>query len=548
MEVINLHRLKSGIITGMKGGGYVTKKMLTSFIEDNQKLKIIDNLTGKDITNEILDPLLEKIQFKNGNLEVLNLWRHSSGIITKVKNGKAITQVIFESLVEKNQKLRIVDKVTNEDITNEILDKILEKIRIKKENLELENNKKINLPELPEEFVQEKIKNVNSENLCDNSNGEFNFVDLFCGAGGLSIGLEQAGMSCILGTDINTYAMQSFREYHKNAETFCGPISSLTDKDLKEKIGNKRVDLVCGGPPCQGFSTIGEGNKDDRRNSLFEEFVRVVRVLGPTYMLFENVSGLLAAKNEKTLNAILSSFKALGYHLKIKVLESQHFGVPQKRKRIIILGCKENYAFDFPKPIFDCVENGKYVRPVNLGEVIDDIATENGEIFNHQVDKATPERISVERISCIPEGRGIRYKKDEDEFFPDKLKLGFDWSKMKEGRLRELRFFRLSRMQPTPTINTGCTQYYHPNENRHFTVRELARIQTFPNNFKLYGNIVSQRKLVGNAVPVLMGKAIGRSLLESFNLKQQDNEVYTIDIEKLKGKGFCYREDYTDKF
>jgi DNA (cytosine-5)-methyltransferase 1 len=479
MEVLNLRRLKSGIITGLKGERYVPQKMLTIFLEEGRVFKVVDWLTGEDVTNEVTGPILKKIQ-------------------------------------EKNRKL------------------------------ELEKYKRENLPELDEELIKNRIR-VQGSHLSEKVN--FNFVDLFCGAGGLSIGLEQAGMNCILGTDINTYAMQSFREYHKNAETYCGPICSLTDDVLKEKIGGKRVDLVCGGPPCQGFSTMGRGNKDDQRNGLFEGFVRIVRVLNPAYILFENVSGLLAAKNEKTLHSILASFKALGYRVKVKVLESQHYGVPQKRKRTIILGCKENYAFDFPRPIFDCVEDGFYVRPVNLGDVIDDIQTKDGELINHQIDKATPtEKLSVERIKCIPEGRGIRYKKDEDELFPENLKLGFNWSTMREGRLRELRYFRLSRKLPSPTINTSNNQYYHPLENRRFTVREIARIQTFPNDFKLYGNIAVQKKLVGNAVPSLMGKALGLSLLESFDRKEEDDGDYIIDIEKLKGKGFCYREHFTDKF
>lgn len=481
MEILNLHRTKSGSISGIKGESYISKKMLTLFLETAKKFEVIDQVTGENITEEITGPLLEKMK--------------------KISEKKA-----------------------------------REKFRIK------------SFKSAPEELIQKKIERANENHCMPNKKGsEFNFVDLFCGAGGLSIGLEQAGMTCVLGSDINTYAMQSFRSYHKNAETYCGSISSLSSEILKEKIGEKKIDLVCGGPPCQGFSTIGRGDKDDQRNSLFEGFIRVVRVLGPTYILFENVSGLLAAKNEKTLHSILASFKALGYRIKIKILESQHYGVPQKRKRTIILGCKENYAFDFPKPVFDCLEGGQYVRPVNLGDVIDDIKSETGEIINHQLDNAVPrEKLTIERVKCIPEGRGIRYKKDEDDFFPDELKLGLDWSTMKEGRLRELRYFRLARNAPSPTINTINNQYYHPKEHRRFTVRELARIQTFPNDFKFFGNIVSQKKLVGNAVPSLMGKALGLKLMESFTRKEIDEEDYLLDIKGLKKDGFCYRETLTD--
>ncbi len=473
----------------------------------------------------------------NETIDVLNLCRMKSGIITGIKGQQYVAKKQIANLVKEQRSISIVDNVSGLDVTDEILSPIREKIN-KQEAL---RNKvtKDDFSLASEEIIKQKIANVSEEKTL---NYNFNFVDLFCGAGGLSVGLEKSGMKCILGTDINTYAMQSFREHHKHAESFCGPIWSLSDELLKEKIGDKKVDLVCGGPPCQGFSTIGRGNADDQRNQLFKEFVRVVRVLSPTYILFENVAGLLAKKNKETLGAVMASFEALGYRLKIKVLQSQHYGVPQKRKRTIILGCKENYDFAFPKPIFDCVENNQYIRTVNIGEVLEDIYTQDGKVMNHDEQKAIPvEKINVERIKHIPEGRGVRYKKDEDEFFPEHLKLSYNWDTMKEGRLRELRYHRLSRKLPSPTINTNNYQYFHPVKDRRFTVRELARFQTFPNDFEFFGNLQSQKRLIGNAVPVLMGKAIGESIVKSFEDKIVcKNDDSAIDLSKEIGKGFHY--------
>jgi DNA (cytosine-5)-methyltransferase 1 len=232
----------------------------------------------------------------------------------------------------------------------------------------------------------------------------------------------------------------------------------------------------------------------------------------------------------------------LGYRLKIKVLQSQHYGVPQKRKRTIIVGCKEDYQFELPRPKFDCVENNEYIRAINLEDVLDDIYVENKIAINHDEQKATPlSKITIERIKHIPEGRGIRYKKDEDEFFPEHLKLDVDWNTIREGRLRELRYHRLSKKDPSPTINTSNEQYFHPDKDRRFTVRELARIQTFPNDFEFFGSIKNQKKLVGNAVPVMMAKAIGESIVKSFEEKIVcSKEDSAIDLSKEIGKGFHY--------
>jgi len=471
-------------------------------------------------------------------IEVLNLRRMKSGIFTGIKGQLYVTQKQIAEFVSGEKAMTIVDHVTGLDITDEIINSISGKNNRRKE---IKNKvTKDDFFHASDDEVQAKILETSKDNTID---FEFNFVDLFCGAGGLSVGLEKAGMKCILGTDINTYAMQSFRHYHSNSEFFCGPIWSLTEEILKEKIGNKKVHLVCGGPPCQGFSTIGRGESDDQRNQLFKEFIRIVRTLNPTYILFENVAGLLAKKNRETLNAVITSFEALGYRLKIKVLQAQHYGVPQRRRRTIILGCRDHYYFGFPKPIFDCVENNKYVRPVNLGEVIDDIYIGNNTTINHNEKIAIPlSEITIERIKHIPEGRGIRYKEDEDELFPQHLKLDVDWDTIKEGRLREIRYHRLSKSEPSPTINTGNDQYFHPEKNRRFTVRELARIQTFPNDFEFFGNYPTQKKLVGNAVPVLMAKAIGNSITQSFREKNICNDSEKISLGKEIANGFHYCE------
>jgi len=169
-----------------------------------------------------------------------------------------------------------------------------------------------------------------------------NFIDVFAGAGGLSCGLEQVGMNCILGVDHDKHAMDTFALNHKNAQTYCGDIRKLTKRKLEEMIGDTPVHAVVGGPPCQGFSTVGIGNPDDDRNRLFLEFVRLVRVTRPYFVVLENVTGLVAKKNEDTLKSIFKKFHSLGYNLNVKVMSAHNYGAPEKRRRTIIIGTRIN--------------------------------------------------------------------------------------------------------------------------------------------------------------------------------------------------------------
>ena len=178
---------------------------------------------------------------------------------------------------------------------------------------------------------------------------KLNFLDLFCGAGGFSNGLESAGLNCLLGVDFLEPAIQTFERNHPNSIGICGDIQKIDTSDIRKKIKNKKVHLICGGPPCQGFSTIGKGDADDSRNHLFLDFVRFVKDFNPNYILIENVTGLLATKNRNTLQSIFNEFNKLGYHLDLKVLSSNHFGVPEVRRRVIIIGNNQKCRNFYPK-------------------------------------------------------------------------------------------------------------------------------------------------------------------------------------------------------
>jgi DNA (cytosine-5)-methyltransferase 1 len=336
-----------------------------------------------------------------------------------------------------------------------------------------------------------------------------NFIDIFSGAGGLSCGLELAGMKCLLGIDMDKNAIETFKANHHHANTYCGSVLELTEKELKSLTNNHPIHVVVGGPPCQGFSTVGVGDPNDLRNSLFKEFVRIVKITKPYYVIIENVTGLLALKNQKTVKNIITLFGKMGYHLNFQVMSSENYGVPERRRRTIIIGSRIHETITFPMPN----------SPIKtVGEALKNLKTANGKIYNHDLELSKiKSKLDLDRIACIPEGKGIRYEADEEAYLPKKLKLGVDWKNLRENRFRQTKYQRLDRKKPSPTIMTHRQNYFHPTENRYLTQREAAALQSFPSDFIFKGPLSAQWRQIGNAVPPLLGKAIGEEIIKMHN-------------------------------
>lgn len=355
----------------------------------------------------------------------------------------------------------------------------------------------------------------------------FTFIDLFSGCGGLSCGLEMAGHRCILGVDANKEAINSFAANHHEAAVYLGDIKQLKEKKLNELLRGQKVDMVVGGPPCQGFSTVGRGEADDDRNQLFKEFVRIVKVTQPKVILFENVTGLVAKKNQHILKQIFTYFEKLGYNMDARVLSAEEFGVPEKRRRTIIMGVKDGEC------IFPMASHGTRAKSkaVTVKEAFKNLKAKDGRIYNHDVKLASVKKVEDrERLKLIPPGRGIRYQEDEKEFLPKKLWFGVDWKTLRENRFRQTRLQRLPLNEPSPTILTARTSYYHPVEPRYLTPREAAACQSFPNDFIFHGSQTAVFRQIGNAVPPLLARALGEVVKEiTFNKgKSKKKEISTI--------------------
>ncbi len=367
---------------------------------------------------------------------------------------------------------------------------------------------------------------------------KFHFIDLFSGCGGFSRGLESAGHKCLLGVDFQKDAIDTFAMNHPKAKTYLGDIRNLHAQKLKELININKVDMVIGGPPCQGFSTVGRGEVEDERNSLFREFIRIVKLTDPKVVIMENVTGLVAQKNRKILNAIFREFEKLGFTMDARVLSAEEYGVPEKRRRTIIMGVKG--ADRMPFPLITHGQRGKQ-KVQTVGSAIKKLKASDNKIYNHDIQLAQlKNELDRKRLSCIPEGMGIRYEEDEKTYLPKKLRFNVDWSKLPESRFRQTKFQRLHRKKPSPTILTSRTAYYHPTQDRYLTMREAAACQSFDNDFIFCGSQTSVFRQIGNAVPPLLAKAIGEALKKvRFHHKLKPKLKRDADFHK---KAFTYKE------
>lgn len=336
------------------------------------------------------------------------------------------------------------------------------------------------------------------------------FIDLFAGAGGLSIGLEQAGFKLIAATDWDHWSCETLRENHPNIIVKEGDISEIKLEDFSNEIGITEIDLIVGGPPCQGFSQLGKKEKNDPRNQLWRQYMRFVAHFSPKMFLMENVPQLLSSDE---FTQIKEAAENLGYTVAAKVLHAVDYGVPQKRKRAIIIGSKignpEHPVETHVDPIKVSLLNQNFPVWKTVRDAIADLPkVPNGE--NWHVGR-NPTKLSLERYKAVPEG-GNRFD------LPTKL-MPDCWKKKKTGSTDV--FGRLEWDKPALTIRTEFFKpekgrYLHPQEHRPITVREAARIQTFPDNYVIKGSHVQAAKQVGNAVPVELARNIGLKLLESF--------------------------------
>ena len=320
---------------------------------------------------------------------------------------------------------------------------------------------------------------------------------LFTGAGGLDIGFKEAGFSLIGASDVWVESENTMKLNYPDVPFICKDIRMLTTEEILESTNGERPNVIIGGPPCQGFSVMGDKNSADPRNVLFESYVRLVEGLQPDCFVFENVKGIKSMFNGRYLKMVANSFASIGYDIYLKVLNSKDFGVPQKRERVIIIGTKCDKLFKYPTPSNKGV--GNLIPRKNVEEAIGDLVKSSKKIANHLA--LNHSEVVIARYKLIPEGGKL----------PPPNELPEEIRRSNFGNT----YVRLHRNEPSPTMVPGNNAFpVHPTLNRSLTPREAARIQSFPDNHIFSGARREQCILVGNAVPPLMAAHIALEVKE----------------------------------
>jgi DNA (cytosine-5)-methyltransferase 1 len=346
---------------------------------------------------------------------------------------------------------------------------------------------------------------------------KYTVIDLFCGCGGLSLGFELTNKFEIkLAIDSDKKAIETLKFNHPKINVINEDIRTINLNNIRKKFNS--VDLIIGGPPCQGFSLAGKREFEDERNNLFWDFINFVQLFKPKMFVLENVPGLISLYQGKTKELIIKNMEKLGYLVQYQTLLASDYGVPQLRKRVFFVGNTYNKYFTYPTPK---LEEENYITCQialsDLPSLVEDIGYEGMEyakqpqseyqklmrrnchlVYNHIGTKHTEKVIKT--IQLVPEGGNYK-----------DLPLN-----LQRSRNFNIAWTRYHSQKPCNTIDTGHRHYFHYKYDRVPTVREHARLQSFPDCFRFLGNKTDQNRQVGNAVPPLLAKALAESIYHFF--------------------------------
>lgn len=345
---------------------------------------------------------------------------------------------------------------------------------------------------------------------------KYKVLDLFCGIGGFSYGFEMSDkFEVVAAADIWDVAINTYKLNHINKDNIEILLQDLTELNPMFWTKHKNnIDVIIAGPPCQGFSMSGKRDTNDKRNSLFEEVIKISEVITPKYVVIENVVGLLSMDTPEGLHVkdlIKSEFNRIGYNVEYKILNAADYGVPQARKRVVFIA-SQKYNISFPMPIY------KESEYVTVGDALGNVDPDGEEYFEPKTEfqKLMVGRKSIEnhsrrksnelvtkRMSFIPQGGNWKN-------IPVELGTG--------GGVHSNAYKRLDPQKPSITIKHAAkAMIIHPFRNRILTVRECARLQSFNDNFVLTGSNSEQHQQLANAVPPLLGKAIAEEIAKNLN-------------------------------
>jgi DNA (cytosine-5)-methyltransferase 1 len=372
-------------------------------------------------------------------------------------------------------------------------------------------------------------------------------IDLFCGAGGLSLGFENAGFEVVLANDIDESSIETFRKNHPHIpadDIVLGDIGEFT-KDKRKTLEEKSFSVVVGGPPCQGFSMANRQRLiSDPRNALYKKFVEVIGLAQPAFFVMENVKGMLPFASQ-----VVDDFKAVGYISDFRLFNAKAFGIPQNRERLIYIGIREDVSKTpdvIIAKIFRDIENNKVSYQLPLKDALWGLrkltarkkrgdtsieSSESGFTEDQVFDKAAPNeyimRINHGKIPKTIYNHKARYNNERDlEIFrllppgekSDHESIQHIMPYKSRAHIFKDKYYKLHPDKPSKTITShmkfDCNMYIHPSEARGITPREAARIQSFPDDYIFKGSYTRWYAQIGNAVPPLLGEIIAKSIMK----------------------------------
>lgn len=379
-------------------------------------------------------------------------------------------------------------------------------------------------------------------------------IDLFCGAGGLSEGLRQAGFVPKLGIDFDRNAAETYRHNHPNVPVLETDVAQIRSAEILKLVGNGRIDLIAGGPSCQGFSTHGKRMQDDPRNFLFFHFVRLVDELRPRMFLMENVRGMLTYDKGAFRRQIEAAFREIGYRTNFAQVLAADYGVPQLRNRILFIGtCEDDLPLTFPLATHGDPTRG--LKPyVTVEDAIGDLPLIGTDYVKAARPYLTPPRgtyqvysrsgaptqvslhvgrpLSQQALQLadhIGQGEGLRAV--PVNCLPERFRR---MRTISNGELRRdctTLYHRLDPSRPSYTVtcnykNIASGPFLHPWENRSISHREAARFMSFPDRYEFKGSAIPRQ--IGNAVPPLLARAIGEHLIKILRGDAEQSQLYQV--------------------
>lgn len=345
-----------------------------------------------------------------------------------------------------------------------------------------------------------------------------NAIDLFAGCGGLSKGFMDAGFDILVGVDNDQAALNTFKLNHNGAIALNADLSDKKTFDtIKAIAGEKNIDVIIAGPPCQGFSLTGPRNFDDPRNKLYLAVIEMVKQYQPLGFIIENVPGMAVMYDGQIKDEILRRFRKMGYNIECRILCAADYGVPQMRKRLIFMGVRN----DIGEPVFPKATHTEETYRT-CRDALSDLPSREDELGKEEdvyVTEPQTEYQKLMRGNCKVLHNHVatahkQFVKDTIALVPE----GGNWRNLPQGVGESRKFHeawtRYHGDKPSKTIDTGHRNHFHYQYNRVPTIRENARLQSFPDDFVFTGTKTQQNRQVGNAVPPLLGYALGKALLQ----------------------------------